>query len=133
MKDAFGSSIAVGDLVTYAMKAPGGGGTLYPLARIAREGKCEGWVDVELDEEWVKQHNTPLEERLAAKENRHPMSQEAIESQLLKKRTRNVATMSLIYLGSHPAFSRQEFIRKHGCECVGLSHHPDCPKHVMCL
>ncbi len=133
VEDAFDCPLEVGSLVTYAMKREGG--IVFPVCRVVAINEA-GWVQLEFEPKWLNEFNGPGCEMLlkAAKEqDTHPDTIEQLMKNILGMRKRTVSPKSCISIEKHPAFEYQEIVRKHGCACVGLEHHPDCFKHEMCL
>ncbi len=133
VEDAFDCPLEVGSLVTYAMKREGG--IIFPVCRIIAINAA-GWVRLEFEPTWLKEFNGPGVQMLldAAKAGDfHEDTIDQLRKNILGMRTRTVSPKSCVSIEKHPAFEYQEIIRKHGCACVGLEHHPDCFKHVMCL
>lgn len=100
-KDAFEADIAVGTLVTYAMKHVGG--VVYPVARIVGQAPT-GWLQVELDQAWLEKQNAPYQAHVDAAKAKG-RSTEVLEANLVKAKRRTVAPQSLIRIDTHPSFS----------------------------
>lgn len=94
-KDAFGATLMPGHLVTYAMKPPGGGGLVYPRARIVDEAPA-GQVIVRIEDDWFDDYNK-LEACVRAP-----------RMNALKRQVRIVYPVSLILLQFHPSFPEEQ-------------------------
>lgn len=133
IEDAFDCPLEVGSLVTYAMKREGG--IVFPVCRIVAINAA-GWVQLEFEPAWLKEFNTPAVKQMlevSKSDSIHADTIEQLQKNILGMRLRTVSPKSCISIEKHPAFEYQEIVRKHGCACVGLEHHPDCFKHAMCL